>query len=84
MNSMQNSMGDLLSKLVGNLPDFDNELALFIDKAMAMPHPYYVVSCPCDCLRLNCAKALRSGGSVSVVPVVNNSREWVAGWKEYH
>ena len=84
MTSMQNFMDDLLGRLAKTFPKFDDELSTFIDKALAMPHPYYIVSCPCGCYRLNCVEALRDGGSVSVVPVVNKNREWVAGWKGYH
>jgi hypothetical protein len=81
MNALQSCMG----KVKRDKKEWQGSSDDFRDRVMESGWPYYVVSCPCGCLRLGClASELPHNAPIVVTPVVNRSAEWRSRWEVIH
>lgn len=65
--------------------DWLGEVSAFFNRVLLSGRPYFLVSCACDCNRVDCAAASAAEAApVVVVPIVNNTEGWMALWQEIH
>lgn len=58
-----------------------NQTTSFKTHIMTIHRPYFVLSCPCGCGRLDCPRSEERGQeAVRVVPIVNDDRDWQDMW----